>query len=80
MFVLFDYSGVRPSQRRAVVRAVDQVHPDAHSESMRGFADATHSCALRCASAGVGWGGVGDVGRTRVTSHGHPVSVGTHIW
>ena len=25
----------------AVARAVDQVHPDAHSESMRGFADSS---------------------------------------
>ena len=31
---------------RAVARAVDQVHPDAHSESMRGFADSsTDLCA-----------------------------------
>ena len=37
----------------AVARAVDQVHPDAHSESMRGFADSsTDLCALGCASAG----------------------------
>ena len=37
----------------AVARAVDQVHPDAHPESMRGFADAsTDLCALGCASAG----------------------------
>ena len=37
----------------AVARAVDQVNPDAHSESMRGFSDSsTHLCALGCASAG----------------------------
>ena len=29
----------RLSQRRAVARAVDHVHPDAHFESMWGFAD-----------------------------------------
>ena len=41
------------SRRRAVARAVDQVHPDAHSESMRGFADSsTDLSALGCASAG----------------------------
>ena len=34
-------------------RAVDQVHPDAHSKSMRGFADSsTDLCAQGCASAG----------------------------
>ena len=37
----------------AVARAVDRVHPDAPSESMRGFADSsTDLCALGCASAG----------------------------
>ena len=37
----------------AVARAVDQVHPDAPSESMRGVADSsTGLCALGCASAG----------------------------
>ena len=37
----------------AVARAVDQVHPDAHSKSMRGFADSgTDLSALGCASAG----------------------------
>ena len=37
----------------AVARAVDQGHPDAHSESMRGFADSsTDLRALGCASAG----------------------------
>ena len=37
----------------AVARAVDQGHPDAHSESMRGFADSsTDLSALGCASAG----------------------------
>ena len=37
----------------AVARAVDQVHPDAPSESMRGFADSsTDLCVLGCASAG----------------------------
>ena len=37
----------------AVARAIDQVHPDAPSESMRGFADSsTELCALGCASAG----------------------------
>ena len=37
----------------AVARAVDQGHPDAHSESTRGFADSSaHLCALGCASAG----------------------------
>ena len=40
----------------AVARAVDQVHPDAHSESMRGFADSsTDLCALGCAQVGAGW-------------------------
>ena len=38
-------------------RAVDQVHPDAHSKSTRGFADSsTDLCALGCASAGGGGG------------------------
>ena len=33
----------------AVARAVDQVHPDAHSESVRGFADSsTDLCAPVC--------------------------------
>ena len=51
-----DYSGGRPSQRRAVARAGDQGHPDAHSESVRGFADSsTDLCAL-------GWGGGGGGG------------------
>ena len=37
----------------AVACAIDQVHPEAHSESMRGFADSsTDLCALGCASAG----------------------------
>ena len=37
----------------AVARAVDPVHPDAHCESMRGFADSsTDLSALGCASAG----------------------------
>ena len=37
----------------AVARAVDQVQPEAHSESMRGFADSsTDLSALGCASAG----------------------------
>ena len=37
----------------AVASAVDQVHPDAHSESTRGFADSsTDLCTLGCASAG----------------------------
>ena len=37
----------------AVARAVDQGHPDAHSESVRGFANSsTDLCALECASAG----------------------------
>ena len=37
----------------AVARAVDQVHPDAHSQSMREFADSsTDLCAPACASAG----------------------------
>ena len=37
----------------AVARAIDQVHPDAPSESMRGFVDSsTDLTALRCASAG----------------------------
>ena len=47
----------------AVARAVDPVHPDVHSESMRGFADSsTDLCALGCASAGSCsclWGGGG---------------------
>ena len=47
--MLFDYSGGRPSRRRAVARAVDQGHPDAHPESMRAFADSsTDLCALTC--------------------------------
>ena len=41
---LFDYSGGRPSRRRAVARAVDQVHPDAHSESMPGLPTPTLTC------------------------------------
>ena len=37
----------------AVARAVDHLNPDAHSESMRGFADSSPDlCALGCASAG----------------------------
>ena len=37
----------------AVARAVDQVHPDAHSESMRRFADASTDLSVPgCASAG----------------------------
>ena len=37
----------------AVARVVDQGHPHAHSESMRGFADfSTDLCMLVCASAG----------------------------
>ena len=39
----------RLSRRRAVARAVDQVHPDAHSESMPGL----HTLALSCARWGV---------------------------
>ena len=45
--------GVGRPRDGAVARAVDQVHPDAHSESMRGFADSsTDLSALGCASAG----------------------------
>ena len=45
--------GGRLSRRRAVARAVDQVHPDAPSESTRGFADSsTDLSAPGCASAG----------------------------
>ena len=37
----------------AGARAVDQGHPDAHSQSMQGFADSsTDLCALVCVSAG----------------------------
>ena len=46
------------SQRRAAARAVDQVHPNAHSESMLGLP----TPALTCARWGVHlqvWGGVG---------------------
>ena len=35
----------RLSQRRAVARAVDQVHPDAHSESMPGLPTPALTCA-----------------------------------
>ena len=35
--VLFDCSGGRLSRRRAVACAVDQGHPAAHSEAMRGL-------------------------------------------
>ena len=53
--MLLDYSGGRLSRRRAVARAVDQVHPDAHPESMRGFPDSsTDLSALGCASGGGG--------------------------
>ena len=46
-------SGVGCPGDGAVARAVDQVHPDAQSESMRGFADSsTDLSALGCASAG----------------------------
>ena len=41
--VLFDY--YRLSQRQAVARAVDQVHPDAHSESMPGLPTPALTCA-----------------------------------
>ena len=45
--------GGQLSRRRAVARAVDQGHPDAPSESLRGFADSsTDLSALGCASAG----------------------------
>ena len=53
MTCLFDYSGGQLSERRAVARAVDQVHPGAHSESMLGFDDSsTDWCAPVCATAG----------------------------
>ena len=42
--VLFDYSGGRPSQRRAVARAVDQGHPDAHIIT-RGLPTPAPTCA-----------------------------------
>ena len=48
---LFDYSGGRPSRRRAVARAVEQMHPDAHPESMRSLP----TPALTCARWRVGW-------------------------
>ena len=45
--------GVGCPENGAVARAVDQGHPDAHFESMRGFADSsTDLSALGCASAG----------------------------
>ena len=45
--------GVGCPEDGAVARAVDQAHPDAPSESMRGFADSsTDLCAPGCASAG----------------------------
>ena len=37
----------RLSRRRAVARAVDQVHPDAHSESMLGLPTPALTCARR---------------------------------
>ena len=43
-----DYSGRRPSRRRAVARAVDQVHPDAHSESMLGLPTPALTYARQC--------------------------------
>ena len=45
--------GVGRPRDGAVAGAGDQVHPDAHPESVRGFADSsTDLCALGCASAG----------------------------
>ena len=45
--------GVGRHRDGAVARAIDQGHPEAHSESMRGFADSsTDLCALGCACAG----------------------------
>ena len=45
--------------QKAVARAVDQVHPDAHSESMQGFADSSTDL---CARVGVAVrGGAGAV-------------------
>ena len=45
--------GVGCPRDGAVARAVDQGHPDAPSESMRGFAgSSTDLCALGCAFAG----------------------------
>ena len=49
---LFDYSGGRLSRRRAVARAVHQVHPDVHSESMLRLATPALTCARWGASAG----------------------------
>ena len=37
--------GVGLSQRRAVARAIDQVHPDVHYESMRGLLTPALTCA-----------------------------------
>ena len=38
----------RLSQRQAVARAVDQVHPDAHSESVLGLQTPALTCARQC--------------------------------
>ena len=38
----------RPSRRRAVARVVDQVHPDAHSESMLGLPTPALTCVRGC--------------------------------
>ena len=42
----------RLSQRQAVARAFDQVHPDAHSEPMLGLPTPALTCAPVCASGG----------------------------
>ena len=47
MTCLVDYSGVG-CPRRAVARAVDQVHPDAHSEFMLGLPTPALTCAPGC--------------------------------
>ena len=60
---MFDYSGGRLSWRRAAARAVDQVHPGAHSESMRGFADSR-------GGGGAYLGGTPE--RVKGVSSGHP--------
>ena len=38
----------RLSRRQVVARAVDQVHPDAHPESMLGLLTPALTCARRC--------------------------------
>ena len=54
------------AQRRATARAVDQVHPDAHSESMLGFADSS-TVLSQCLSCPEGQGAAGERARAANT-------------